>query len=451
MLGLALPVFVEESLTALVGYTDWWLTGHFLGDKESLAAMTVMAYVMWLLPSLFAAIAIGATALTSRFVGAGTVAKAAQTTNQALLVGGAIAVVVTIVFVLFVRPFVGLLQLTGEAAELAIRYCLIVAPAIPAIMVAQVGVACLRGAGDTLSGFVAKSIVNVINIVLSTALVIGVGPLPKMGWTGLAIGTSCGHFIGGILVLVLLLRGRAGLKIRWSLLTPEVTIIRRLLRIGIPGGVDVLAILICHLIYFSLINRLGNAATAAHGLSVQIEALAYLPCSAFQVAAATMTGQFLGAGKVVRAVRGIWLTCAAGFVFMLLVGSMFHFCGSGMASFFVANRQMATAHAAGELLRIVSWATPSLAVVMILSGALRGAGDTRWPLAISIIGLAGLRIPLACWFAFNTVSIPATAITIAGWGGGIQGAWWAMVVDVAARAILVTWRVLQGGWQRQVV
>ena len=88
---------------------------------------------------------------------------------------------------------------------------------------------------------------------------------------------------------------------------------------------------------------------------------------------------------------------------------------------------------------------------MILSGALRGAGDTRWPLAISIIGLAGLRIPLACWFAFNTVSIPVTSITIAGWGGGIQGAWWAMVVDVAARAILVTWRVLQGGWQRQVV
>ncbi len=157
MLWLALPVLVEQLLNALVGLVDTWLAGNFLPTAAHLAAMGLMAYVLWLLPSMFAAVAIGATAMTSRFVGAGDPQLAARVTNQAILVGSILSVVVMIAVYLLGPWFVGAMRLEEDAARLALRYLRFLTPVIPAIMMQQVGIACLRGAGDTVSGLLAIS------------------------------------------------------------------------------------------------------------------------------------------------------------------------------------------------------------------------------------------------------------------------------------------------------
>ena len=448
MLGLALPVLAEESLTMLVGYTDWWLAGHFLAGAQSKAAMGLMSYVMWLLPSLFSAVAIGATAMVSRFVGAGDRRTATRVANQSLLIGIVLAAAAMVVVLAGGRHFVRWMQLENEAAALSLRYIAIVVPAIPAIMVEQVAAACLRGAGDSVSGFVAKSIVNVVNVVVSSLLVIGPGSIPNLGWDGLAIGTACGHGLGGLILFVLLLRGRAGLRLRRKELKPDHDLIRRLTRVGLPGGLDVLAVLFCHLVYLAIINSLGTAAAAAHGLGVQIEALAYLPCVGFQVAASTMTGQFLGASDPRRATRAAITTTAFGFGMLTVTACVFYFGGGVLAGFFTGDSHDATAQATAALMKIVAYSTPSLALVMVLTGALRGAGDTRWPLVISFVGLLGIRLPLSCILAWDTVAIPGLDLAFAGWGMGVAGAWWAMVVDVVLRSGLVVFRFWQGGWRQ---
>ncbi|MAR12875.1 MAG: MATE family efflux transporter [Blastopirellula sp.] len=447
MLALALPVFAEESLTLLVGYTDWWLTGSFLPGDEYKAAMGLMAYLLWLIPILFAAVAIGATAMVSRFVGAGEQRLACRVVNQAMLVGVVLSLVMTVATLLGARSFVSLLQLSGAAGELATRYCLIVAWVIPAIMVEQVASAALRGAGDTVSGMVAKSIVNVINVTVSTTLVLGLGPFPKMGWDGIAIGTACGHLVGGLILLTLLLRGRAGLHLKWSNLRSDWSIIRRLLKVGLPGGVDMLAVIGCHLTYVSIINRLGETAAAAHGMGVQVEALAYLPGTAFQVAAATIAGQYLGAQDGARAKRGVSMAVLAGGSFMSLTGLVFYFLGGYLCAFFSGMHLDETAEIAAGLLRIVAFSMPSLAVTMVLSGALRGAGDTRWALLITLVGFAGIRIPGALWLACDEITIPWLQLTITGMGWSVYGAWYAMLVDVIVRSFLAAARFFHGGWQ----
>ena len=116
MLWLSLPVLAEEFLTLLVGYTDWWLAGHFLGTTAHQAAMGLIAYVMWLLPSLFAAVAIGSTALVSRMVGADQRATAARAANQALLLGSLFAVAVTALTWFGGSLFIRLMRLESEAA-----------------------------------------------------------------------------------------------------------------------------------------------------------------------------------------------------------------------------------------------------------------------------------------------------------------------------------------------
>ena len=85
---------------------------------------------------------------------------------------------------------------------------------------------------------------------------------------------------------------------------------------------------------------------------------------------------------------------------------------------------------------------------MIVTGGLRGAGDTRWPLIISLIGFLGVRIPGACLLAFHEFHLLGTSLTIHGWGWSVEGAWWAMVADVVLRGFLVLGRLWHGAWKK---
>ena len=431
----------------LVGFTDWWLAGHYLQEPRYLAAMGLIAYVLWLLPSTFAAVAIGATAMVARFIGARQNEAAVCATNQALIIGIVLTILVTLITFFFGSGFVQLMQLKDDAAPLATRYLWILVPVIPAIMIEQVGIACLRGAGDTMSGFVAKTIVNLVNVGVSFVLVTGYAGFPQRGWDGLALGTACGHAVGGLIILVVLLVGRSGLKIRLSQLRPEFDLIKRLLRIGIPGGLDIGFVLLCHLVYVSIINRIGTLAAAAHGLGVTIESMAYLTGVAFQVAATTMTGQFLGARDPRRATRSAWLACSVAGGFMLVTAFAFRFLPELLTSFFTGDASSHTAQATIPLLRIVALSIPSLTLIQVLNGALRGAGDTRWPLIISIVGLLGIRLPGACLLAWDQLPIPGTHLVFQGFGWGVEGAWYAMLIDTIVRSILMVARFCHGGWK----
>lgn len=477
MLVLALPVLAEESLNLLVGYTDFFLAGRLLPGKEPTAAMGLIAYVMWLLPSLFSFVSIGATALVARFVGARDFRRATHATTQALLLGLGLALIGIVVTTLVAGPFVHAMQLRGETAQLALRYIRIVTWAIPAIMLEYVGTACLRGAGDTVSGLVARVVLNLVNIGLSVSLVVGWWLFPQLGWDGLAIGTAIGHWCGGLIILGLLLRGRAGIRAFGSDRSLEqasrlfnssqnqagentglprkhslsrgvvdVELMRRMLRVGLPGGVDVLSIIGCHLLYVAIINSLGTVAQAAHGLGVRIEALSYLPGSAFQVAAATLAGQALGAADPRRAMRSVLSSMLAAVLIMGSAGVVFFFWGEQLAMIFTGERGE-VALLTGRLMKVVALVTPVLAVLMVLTGALRGAGDTRWMLAITFVGLVGVRLPLACLLAWPEVSLPLVGISLPGASFGVLGAWYAMAVDCTVRALLAATRFRHGGWK----
>lgn len=447
MWRLAVPVLVEESLTLLVGWTDWWLAGHYLQTADHKAAMGLLTYLLWLLVSLFAAVSIGATALVARSIGGGDRCLASRVASQSLVCGLLLAALMTFVLWWGGPTFIELLQLRGAPAELVWKYLRIVIPAIPFIMLEQVGTACLHGAGDTLSGCIAKGLVNVVNMTVSPVLLLGIGGAPKLGWEGLAIGTAAGHVLGGSLILWILLRGRGGVRVTWLKLAPDRPLMGRLLRIGIPGGVDVGGVVLCHLTYVSIINSLGTLASAAHGLGLQIEAMSYCPGTAFHVAASTLAGQYLGAGNPRRATRGVLLTCLVGCSVMSSAALTFYLAGHWITVFFTGDPSDPTGELAARLLKIVAVSTPSLAVLSILTGGLRGAGDTRWSLAITFLGLVCIRLPGACFLAWDQFSIPGTDLVFHGFGWGVVGAWWAMTADVVTRSLLVAIRFIHGGWR----
>ena len=434
MLRLAAPVLAEQLLFSLVMLTDVWLTGRFLKEAPQLAAIGLIAYLLWFLNSLFDFVTIGATALTARLVGAGNTNEAKLATNQALLIGILLATVVTLLGFLLAKPAVFLLGLENEAAALAVRYLDFILPVVPAIMLQRVGIAALRGAGDMITAFWVMSVVNVVNIVVSCTFVIGLGPFPALKWDGLAIGTATAYVTGALLVLIVLIRGQSGLQIEIRSLRPTFSMIGRLLKIGIPGGVDVVSIIGCNLWFISLINRLGNEAAAAHNVAIRLESLGFLPGAAFSLAATTLAGQYLGAGDTQRASRSVLLACVTACGIMTTVGIGFFFGGLQLAGFFLAPEDASIAVLSAQLLRIAGLAMLPLAIEMVLIGALRGAGDTRWPLLFTFVGFLGIRIPLTY-----------LAIDVFQWG--VIGAWYAMLIDLVARCLMVLYRFYHGGWK----
>lgn len=435
VLRLAVPVLIEQFLSMLVMLSDTALAGRYL-EPSHMAAMSLLAYVMWLIPCLYGAISIGATAMVARFVGGGDYDSARRVANQAVLLGALLTLLVMVGIRGFGPHLVLLMNVSDESAGYALRYLDLLVWVMPAVMLCQIGPACLRGAGDTVTGMVVMGLVNAINIALSWGLVLGLWGLPQLGWDGLAWGTAIGYAVGGLAMLAVLLRGRAGLAIRTSALAFHPNLVRRMLRIGIPGGSDMLAIVLCHLWFVSIIFQLGDAAAAAHGVAVRIEALAYLPGTAFQVAATTLTGQFLGARSEARATQSTAVACMLGAAVMSAGGLVLFFGSEMLVRLFVRGDAPDVIAQAVPLLRIVSFAMPVLAVSMVLSGALRGAGDTRWPFVFTLISMLGVRIP------------GAYLLTQASWGLGVSGAWYAMIGEIFTRGTLVTARYLQGAWKK---
>jgi Na+-driven multidrug efflux pump len=234
-------------------------------------------------------------------------------------------------------------------------------------------------------------------------------------------------------VATLIAADRGGLRPASGDWLPRGDWLRRIRHVGVPAGVDGVANAACHLTFLSIINRLGNLDAAAHAVAITIESLAFLPGSAFQVAAATLSGQYLGARDEARARRSVWLATVACLALMTVAAALFLRFADDLAAWFTGGpgAQPELAALTARLVRIVAFAQPPLALLMVLSGGLRGAGATRSPLVVNFLGLVAVRLPLTlvlAWPAGGLAPLPSLGL-------GAVGAWVAMSADLTVRGL----------------
>ncbi|WP_435015943.1 MATE family efflux transporter [Tundrisphaera sp. TA3] len=438
VLRLAGPVLVEQFLLYLVGLSDTLLTARYLGEDD-LAAVANATYLLWFLGSLMTVVSVGATALVARLTGAGEPRQAARTCQQAIFLALSLGSAVLLLGLALAPAVVDLLELEGRAADGAVLFLRLILLASPLLACATAGIACLRGVGDTRTGMWVMILVNAINVGLSWGLVSGLGIFPSQGFAGIAIGTAISEAVGGLAVLVILARGRSGLRLDPAGLRPRWRESWRILRISLPASGESLTNVFCQMWFLRLINHLGPTASAAHGVAIRCEALAFLTVTAFSVAAGTLTGQYLGAGRPDLAARAGRTAWAIGVAVLMAVGVLLYAEAGAMFHLFLGGRQPEVTAEGVPVLRIVAFALPGLATLNVLNGALRGAGDTRWPWIIVMVGYLGIRMPLTYWFTLGPES--------GGLGLGLRGAWFAMLADLTLRGVLVAARYLHGGWK----
>lgn len=445
---LAIPVMAEQLLSLLVGLVDTYLTGRYL-SSEHLAAIGMISYMLWLIPALISAISIGVGSLVSRFFGARDYESAVKATNQAIALGILVSGVLLLLGLFQSDQLPIAIGLQDEACAAAQQFLRFVVPVLPFMAIQWIGAAALRAAGDTVSGLMAMILVNLINASLSFVFVTGWGPFPELGWQGLAIGTASGYLVGGSIVLSLLIFGRRGLRLHPSKMWPEWEWQSRLLRVGLPGGMDMVATVGCHLWFVGIINSLGTAASAAHGLAIRVESLAYIPCNAYTAASATLAGQLLGAKQPQRAFRSVLAICGLAILTMIGVGFFFRGYSPFLVSIFIGSKNEALLPVVSGLLQTIAWGLPALAIVNVLAGALRGAGDTRGPLMITFTSLLLVRIPLTYYLCLSEWAwFPEEQWGFRPLGYGVAGAWYAMLTEISFRSCLLTLRFWFGPWSK---
>lgn len=438
-----------SSAATVVTSLPGWQAGELIMSRQAAiqAAQTNAFYFGWFISSATILVTVGSTALVARSVGAMDMASAIHFTNQSIFLAIIFGTIGSILGLSLIDEMAWLLALEGESAEFFVAYLTPMFLLLVFQILELAGLACLVGAGDTRMNLWVMAGVAVINVPVSWGLCLGLGPLPRMGFVGIALGTAIAHMLGGIVVISSLIAGRYGLHLRWHLLWPNFSLIRRLLRVSIPAGVDSLSVVMGQFWFLSIINRLGPVAGSAHGIAIGWEALGFLSGNAFGIAAMTLVGQNLGAKKPEQASHSGWVAFGIGCLIMTVMGAIFYTLARPMFELFCPHPwQRDIVEAGVPVLQLVAFAMPPLASAIIFTNALRGAGDTAFPVLFTWIGFLLVRIPLAYWFSMAELNLgPLGSIT--GWNLGLFGAWLAMFADLVLRGGLFMYRFKHGGWK----
>lgn len=438
LLWLAVPVLGEQSLLMLVGLVDTFLAGTV--GKEATAAIGLASQVSWLAGLLFGFVGVGATALVARHTGMRLMARANHFSNQALA-GALVLGCFEAVLIAGLAPVLPRMLGWGpEPSAITVQYLRIDASGYVLASLTIIAAACWRGIGDTRTPLYVMTVVNGVNMLVSAGLRFGWWPFPAVGVAGIAIGTLTARVTGGLIVMALLIRGRSGIRFHLPDLRFRAESMKRILRIGLPAGMDGLMLWVGQFVFLLIISQLGEgdeqaATVAAHFVGIRVESLSYLPAFAWATAAATLVGQSLGAGDRLRARKSGHLAAAQSAVLCIVMAVIYFVFAPQIYALFNSSEDLQHVLSIGvPALRLISFFQVPLALMIVYTNALRGAGDTRYPLLFTLVGMVLVRVPVA--YLCGVVL-----------GGGLTGAWLGMGADLLARAIMSTTRFLRGKWE----
>tara|TARA_B100000809_G_scaffold61598_1_gene58311 strand:- start:783 stop:2165 length:1383 start_codon:yes stop_codon:yes gene_type:complete len=427
--GLAWPPIVGNLLFASVGVISIKAVGTL--GAEAVAAVGTGQRMVWVFQALLMAVMTGTTALVARAVGSKNMIEAAHVTRLAIGVSIALSLITTLLIVLFAEKFIGIFGLDPVAQELAVTYLTISILFIPFMAIGMVIGAALRAAGDVKTPMYIGVFTNIIAIYLLLGLVNGQYGMPKLGILGAALAMGISFAIGAAIQLYLWLANKLVVPLgKAGSFTKER--LRQLITISYPAGIESFVFQFGMLSFFWIVAMYGTEEVAAYNIGVNILMLSFILGNGFSVAAATLSGQFLGASNPVAAYKSGYQAAGMTMLAMSLSGLLLAFFAEPIAWFFIQDEEVVKF--AVIFVWIFAMAQPFMALEFSLGSTLRGAGDTRSPLVITIIGLLVIRVPIA--FLLYYLEMP------------VQWIFATLIIDYFVKGILLITRYRSKRWMK---
>jgi putative MATE family efflux protein len=417
VLGLAGPIIGENFLETLLGIIDTWLVAGL--GAVALAGVGSALQVMFLLIAALSALAVGNSVLVAQAVGARNLLRAGQLGRQSLIWSVIFSIPLALGGLVLSAPLMSIFGLEPEVARVGTQYLHVTMGTVVVLVGLFIGGGVLRGAGDSRTPMLVTAFANVINVVLAYAMIYGHLGLPAMGAVGSAWATFIARGIALVLLIGALWQGRNGVTIRgkggWF---PDLKVAKQVLKIGIPAALEQLLVSTAFLALGIVVAHLGTEVLAAHRVAFAALSLSFLPGIGFGIAATALVGQSIGARRIAEGAAAARVATQWALIWMSAIAALLFVFAPQALRLFSDDPAVIAAGAGG--LRVVALLQPFWAVLFVQSGALRGAGNTSFPLKVSgsgiwlSVGLAWLLITLfggglvAVWAAFLIVA-PFTA------------------------------------------
>jgi len=420
ILTLAWPTMLEQLMQTAVQYIDTAMVGTL--GTDATAAVGATSTVNWLVIITISSIGTGFLSFIAKACGAGEREKAARSASQGVLLTLITGAILT-ALVLGIGRYVPVwMQVDPAIQDLSATYFLILYSPILFRTATIVFGTMLRAAGDTKTPMRVSIVVNLVNVVLNFLLIyptrrltlfglsvpmIGAG----LGVVGAAIASAIAFSVGGIFITVVLWK-HPFLSPRGHSLRPDWTVLRPCFQVALPNMVQRFAVSFGYVTFASMINSIGEVATAAHTIANTVESAFYIPGFGMQTAAATLAGNALGA-RDSEQLKRLTRTCLIIEILLMIVsGGLLFLLAAPMMRIFSRSEEVVQLGA--TVLRMVALSEPFYGVFIIFEGVRLGLGDTKTPLIHNLIGMWGVRIAgtFLCTQVFHMGLVSAWACMI---------------------------------------
>ena len=444
-LDLAAPVMVTGGLRIFLRIADFAMVGLALGDA-AIAGLELGFQYYFIGFGLSLAVTSGTISVVSRLQGAGEEARADLAVKQSLWLALLISAPLTVASWVYAEPLVGLLTNDPDAIRFGGIYLSIVMLSLAPRFWSMVAARALAGSADTRTPMYVRLLTLPTNIVLNAVLIFGLGPAPRLGIAGAAIGTAVANTLAAAVFFALLVSGRYVVTLRLGGRQLDLDLLTEIVRVALPLSGMRLLQTFARFPFLFVLGVLGTPTVAAFAIGRRVMLLALMPAWGYSTAASTLVGQYVGAGDDTDAGEYGWQTVRIALVTQLLIAAVLVVFARPISLLFGTEYPDLTV----TFIRVFALAVAGFSVSRTMRGSLRGAGDTRWPLYGTFIGSYLYRIPVAVLalpvgFA---VTIPVLGITLTpGMGWGLPAIFAAIVGDYYVKAAVNTGRFWTGKWR----
>lgn len=439
IVALAWPTVVEQAMQTLVQYIDTAMVGAI--GTHATAAVGATSTLGWLIFGTLSSFSVGFLALIAKACGAGKIEETKRAVAQAVLLTLIAGTVATIFPLVLSKQVPIWMQVDPAIQSLAATYFFILyTPMLPRTASIIFGTV-LRAAGDTKTPMKAGIVVNIINIILNFILIYETRTISILGmnitiwgagWgvVGAALASATAFTIGGIIITVALYN-HPMLSPKGASLKPDMKILKPCLRIAFPNMLQRFGTSLGFVAFASMINSLGEVATAAHTIANTVESAFYIPGYGMQTAASTLTGNAYGAKdpQKMKAYAHMFIPIEIGL--MIISGGLLFVFAPMLMSIFSANEEVI--RLGTTVLRMVAVSEPFYGFSIIVEGMMMGVGKTKEPFVYNVLGM---------W----CVRIVGTFITTQLLGMNLVAAWACMIGHNLLIFILYLITYIRGSW-----
>lgn len=433
------PLLIGNLAQQLYSTVDSIVVGKYVGDN-ALASIGASGPVINLLLVLFMGVSVGASVMASQFFGAKDKEKLSQTVGTTITATFLTTVLVMIVGPLITRPVMGILDTPPEIFEMACEYMMILFVGFLGSAYYNVISGVLRGLGDSIMPLVFLLVACGLNIGLDIWFVAGF----HWGVAGVAWATIIAQMVSGILCVIRLVTMKDVVALKPKMLIPRRSLVFQLIRLGLPSGLTQAIFSFAMIILQSLTNSFGTSVIAANTVVMRVDGFAMMPNFTFGTAMTTFAGQNMGAGRLDRTEKGTRDGLKMGLAVSVVLVALILIFGRYLMEMFTSTPEVI--ELGMRMLRILAVGYVAMAVTQILSGTMRGAGDTMTPMWISLITTVVVRVPIA--YGLELLTRPA---------GGAMGSgtpdplFVSLLISWVIGAVLTSISFARGKWKKKSI